>query len=83
MAKAASQQSHSAPAEKPHDAFVVETYVDKPTGEEKKRYHQIGTVWKHKSGEGQTLQIIPGVSVSGDIVIFPRKDKKPAESAGH
>jgi hypothetical protein len=82
-APAPSRAPQNGPAAVPQDAFIVETYPDKATGEEKKKYHQVGTVFAHRTGEGQTLIITPGMSVSGEIVIFPRKPRDAGESSGH
>lgn len=72
-------------ASKPLDAYLVETFPDRQTGEEKRKYHQIGNVVPHRTGEGMTLYITPGMSVHGEIVIFPRKDKERGadDSAGN
>jgi len=86
MAKSTPAPARSAqggPTATPQDAFIVETYTDKGTGEEKKKYHQVGTVFAHRTGEGQTLVVTPGLSVSGEIVIFPRKPREAGESSGH
>jgi len=80
MSKSSPAPAAPATAGNIRDAFVVETYKDKQSGEEKSKYHQVGNVVAHKKGEGQTLYLIPGISVSGEIVIFPRK-ARPADGS--
>lgn len=43
-------------------------------GEAKTFWHKVGVVWPHKNKEGFSLHIIPGVSVSGKIVLLPPKE---------
>ena len=64
-----------APTSAPQDAYIVENYSDKVTGEEKSKYHMVGSVISHKKGGGNTLYITPGMSISGEIVIFPRRER--------
>ena len=58
---------------KPLDAFLIEEY-DTADGK-KKKYHQVGTAFPHRTGEGFNLVITPGMAVSGEIAIFPRKER--------
>jgi hypothetical protein len=55
------------------EAFVVENY--KANGEEKAHWHRVGTAFPQKTGEGFNLVIPAGVSVSGSIVLLPKKEK--------
>lgn len=59
-------------SKKPYDALVVEEYQHQ--GETKKKYYQVGVMFENER-EGWTLSIPPGVSVSGRVLILPRKDK--------
>lgn len=45
------------------------------TREAKTLWHRVGTAFPHKQGEGFNIEFIPGISVSGNIVILPIKDK--------
>lgn len=56
------------------NAYV--TQETETNGEQKTFWHRIGAVWPHKNKEGFTLQIIPGVSVSGKIVLLPPKENE-------
>jgi hypothetical protein len=50
-----------------HHIFVVD-------GEgEKAIWTRIGAAWPHKAGGGFTVQLIPGIAVSGRFVIRPVK----------
>lgn len=58
-----------------HTAFVTQE-ID-VAGEKKTLWHRVGSVWPHKSGPGMTMMIIPGVALSGKVVIMPVKDDEP------
>jgi hypothetical protein len=56
-----------------HRAYVV----SKPReGEEKGFWHEVGSVWPHKTGNGFDLVIYEGISVSGRIVCTEAKEKE-------
>lgn len=83
MAKPASQKAPEPAQAKAeiHDAFIVEKYEQ--NGEEKRKWHEVGTAFPSKSGKGLNLYITPGLSVSGQIVIVPRTERTGAEEQGH
>lgn len=56
-----------------YDVLSVETYTD-GNGEEKSRFHRVGTAFENKNG-GQTLLIPPGISLTGKIVTKERSEK--------
>ena len=58
-----------------HDAYIVQ---DGERGQ-KAKWFQIAAVWTHKDGDGFDMELPPGVSVSGRIVIRKRKEKAEAE----
>lgn len=78
MAKSAPAPKHEEPAQAPadiFDAFIVEKYDS--NGQEKRKWHEVGTAFPSKSGKGgYNLYITPGLSVSGQIVILPRSERK-------
>lgn len=45
------------------------------TREAKTLWYRVGTAFPHKQGSGFNIEFIPGISVSGNIVILPIKDK--------
>ena len=55
------------------EAFIVENY--KVNGEEKSNWTRVGAVFPLKSGEGFNLVIPAGLSVSGTVVVLPKKEK--------
>ncbi len=55
--------------------LVPEERTDKNSGEVKTFYHRVGTAFKHGKGEGFNLVIPKGVSISGKVLMFPRKAK--------
>ena len=64
---------------KPMSVYVVTEREN--NGETYKRWREVGVAWKHADGESFTVQIEPGISISGDnIVVRPRKEKE-GESA--
>lgn len=64
------------------DAFVVEKYTD-AAGDERSAWHQIGRARAHADGKGHTLYLIPGVSVSGQVVLRDSAPKQRAENTGN
>lgn len=56
------------------NVFVQETFD--ANGEEKSNYTKVGVAFPHKKGEGINVKITPGISVAGDLVIFPPKDSE-------
>ncbi len=59
-----------------HIAYVV---IDPKEGRDHKaQWHQVGTIWPHKSGTGFDFLVIPGVAVTGRIVCTERKDREPS-----
>jgi len=55
--------------------FITQKLEATQDREEKTLWHRVGTAFKHKSGEGFNIELIPGVAVSGKIVILPITDK--------
>lgn len=66
-------------AKKHLNAFVTETYTS--GGEEKRSYTKVGAVFPHDKGDGFNLKLIPGLSVSGELVIFPPSEKGDESNA--
>jgi hypothetical protein len=60
------------PMAKHLNVFVQETFDD--NGTEKNSYTKVGVAFPHTKGEGFNLKIIPGIAVSGDLVLFPPKE---------
>lgn len=60
-----------------HIAYVV---VD--NGADKKAtWHRVAAGWQHKNDPGLDLTIPPGVTLSGRIVIMPRKEDEAEPTA--
>jgi len=62
------QRSSAMSGERPsHKAFVVE---DRGEGDKKDAFWtRVGSAWPHKDGKGLNVQLAPGVSVSGRLVL--------------
>ena len=54
------------------NVFVQEQFES--GGEIKSNYTKVGVAFPHDKGEGFNLKITPGLSVSGDLVVFPPKE---------
>jgi hypothetical protein len=55
------------------NVFVQEQFES--GGETKSNYPKVGVAFPHDKGEGFNLKITTGISVSGDLVVFPPKDE--------
>lgn len=66
-------------AEKPlYNAFAVETF--ERDGKDETRWCQIGAAWKHKKGDGFTIQL-QALPINGSIVLrAPKEEKDPKEN---
>jgi len=54
------------------NVFVQETFD--ANGTEKTNFTKVGVAFPHKKGEGFNLKITDGISVAGELVVFPPKD---------
>ena len=60
-----------------HIAYVV---TEPKEGSDRKAvWHEVGTVWQHRNGEGFDIVIPAGISVGGRIVCTKRKEKPASE----
>ncbi len=55
------------------EAFKVVNFTK--DGEEQSMWHRVGTAFQNKSGEGFSLVIPEGISVSGTVQLLPKKEK--------
>lgn len=51
-----------------YDLLLIEEYTDKNSGEIKKRFHNVGTAFDNQDGNGQSIIIPAGISLSGRLV---------------
>lgn len=63
------------------NVLIGEKYVGRDKVE-RTGYFQVGTAWPTKDGEGLRVHLAPGVSVTGDFVILPRKEREAADGDG-
>ena len=56
-----------------HIAYVVTE--PKEGSDRKAAWHEVGTIWQHKNGEGFDVVIPTGLSLSGRIVCTKRREK--------
>lgn len=56
------------------NVFVQEPFES--GGEMKTSYTKVGVAFPHEKGEGFNLKITPGISVSGDLVVFPPREQE-------
>ena len=56
------------------NVFVQEQFES--NGEQKSNYTKVGVAFPHDKGDGFNLKITPGISISGDLVVFPPKENE-------
>lgn len=61
--------------------FVTQKLDATQDKEERTLWHRVGTAFKHKSGEGYNIELIPGVAISGKLVIIPITEKNNGNSS--
>lgn len=60
--------------QKSYDVLKVDEYTT-DNGEVKPRFYRIGVAFDNQDGDGQTLIIPEGISISGRIVTKARKER--------
>ncbi|MEM6934108.1 MAG: hypothetical protein AAF526_11040 [Pseudomonadota bacterium] len=61
---------------KTYDILIAEDYEHQ--GETRSKFHNVGTAWPLETKDRMSVQLHPGISVSGRLVILPRKPKPEA-----
>ena len=61
--------------------IIPEEYTDKKSGEIKTLWHRVGRAFPHESGQGFTLRIPEGVSITGKVLMLERNAKEPESAA--
>lgn len=61
---------------------VAEEYEIKGTGEVKTAYHRVGVAFELKQG-GLRCVLPQGIGLTGDFLIFPRKDRAADDRADY
>lgn len=56
------------------EAFIAENFKGE-NNEEKTNWIRVGVVFQHKNGDGFNLVIPKGMSLSGTVQLFPKKEK--------
>lgn len=53
-----------------HRAYIVEDRQAQP-GEDQQQgfWHRVGSAWPHADGKGLQIQLVPGIAVSGRLVL--------------
>ena len=62
-------------ANKPYDVLIAEEYTNS-NGEVKTKFYTVGVAFERKNGEGMSLEIASGISITGRAVIMPRKARE-------
>ncbi len=52
-----------------HRLYIVEDRGGEPGSEQNAFWHRVGAAWPQKDGKGLSIQLIPGVAVSGRLVL--------------
>ena len=63
-----------------HKAFVIEDREPIAGEQQKGFWTRVGSAWRHADGRGYQVQIIPGVAVSGRIVLREWTDEDDTEA---
>lgn len=64
-------------SKKPYDVLIAEEYEHK--GEKRTKFYNVGVMFENDR-EGWTLNIPEGISISGRVVILPRKEKAQSDT---
>jgi hypothetical protein len=64
-----------------YDIVVVEEYREKNTGRERTMFHRAGVAFSNKNGSID-CKITPGMGLTGNFVILPRKDRAEGSVGG-
>jgi hypothetical protein len=65
-----------------YEGFIIEEYTDKKTGAKKTWYHRPGArLFPAKEADGFTLEIPPGISLSGRVIFRLPKPRKAGAAA--
>ena len=78
------KQSNSKPADTTENALPFNVYVVDDSEKVKARYPKglwtrVGTAFKHDDEQGFNLVLVPGIAVSGRLVI---RERKPKDAGG-
>lgn len=63
-----------------YDLLIAEDY-DNRDGEKRTNFTNVGAAFPQKNGDGFSLQIRPGLAVSGRVLMLPRKAKDEREAS--
>lgn len=64
---------------KPMNVVLIDEYLLEGETEPRKQYTTVGVAFPHKTGGGFTIRLRKNLSVSGDVHIFPMRER---ESSG-
>lgn len=64
---------------KPYDVLSVEEWAD-DNGEVKTRFRNVGVAFDNSNGDGQTLIIPSGISLSGKIITKQRRERTDGDA---
>jgi hypothetical protein len=65
-----------------YDGLIIEEYTEKKTGAKKTKYHRPGArLFPAKEADGFTLEIPPGISLSGRVIFRLPKPRAEAGAA--
>ncbi len=56
-----------------HELYVVQEGKDP---DDRAWWHKVGAAWPTARGDGYNVQIPPGIAVSGNLVLVPKKDDR-------
>ena len=65
------------------DAYLINEYTPANSNEKKNAYTRVGRVVFHKEGGGLTFHVTPGMTVYGDVVCYPSKEKAKSNESSN
>lgn len=65
-----------------HRAYVIEDRDGEQTEQQSGFWTRVGSAWPHKDGKGLNLQLIPGIAVTGRLVLREFTDEDVKQDDG-
>jgi hypothetical protein len=80
---AATSKRRTAMTQRPsHRAYVIEDRDGEQTEQQSGFWTRVGSAWPHKDGKGLNLQLIPGIAVTGRLVLREFTDEDVKQDDG-
>lgn len=57
-----------------YDVLIAEDYEQ--GGEKRSKFHNVGTAWSLDNKDGLSVELHPGLAVSGRLLVLPRRARE-------